>query len=358
VRSDTVKLRYKSLIHDIINMPCTTLKKVMRSKLDSVTKICYQIRLWAIGEVKIPDLKPHIKNGVHAYKYNGEHKIKTEWFKKCIEYYKKGNNCNIILTWTNKQAIEYNQTIRSIIFGKNNINAFEIGDILILSDFYNVDDDQHDYVNENDNKFYTSEQIKVVRIEIINKKVNDFSLGLNKKASKLQNSKHYETKYKQIIDIINKSTTRSYKCWKLQVKRISDSSGTSDINKDNDSNLCTIYVIHEDSKIMWSREIEFMSSNIKKLRSTLVSRFKDKKSPIENNIIKPLWREWHKNAIDPFANVNYGYAITCHKGQGSNFYNVFVDIDDIVKNNREDETKKCLYTAMTRTSNELHILLS
>ena len=41
--------------------------------------------------------------------------------------------------------------------------------------------------------------------------------------------------------------------------------------------------------------------------------------------------------IQPFANVNYGYAITCHKGQGSNFYNVFVDIEDIVKNNKEEE---------------------
>jgi ATP-dependent exoDNAse (exonuclease V) alpha subunit len=90
----------------------------------------------------------------------------------------------------------------------------------------------------------------------------------------------------------------------------------------------------------------------------LVSKFRTKASTIDNHITKKLWKDYHKNLVAPFANVNYGYAITCHKGQGSNFFNVFVDVDDIVKNGRENETKKCLYTALTRASNELHMLLS
>ena len=35
---------------------------------------------------------------------------------------------------------------------------------------------------------------------------------------------------------------------------------------------------------------------------------------------------------------------------------VFVDAHDIFKNNNANEAKRCIYTALTRTSNELHIL--
>jgi hypothetical protein len=351
LKNNTMETKYNTLVNDILNMPTTTLKKVMRSKLECVTNICYQVRLWTIGEVNVPDMQPYVRDGVSAYKYNGEQKIKTDWFKKCLEYCKAGKESNIILTWTNRQADEYNQTIRKILFNNTKIKRFEIGDVLILNDFYNMDDGQDDYLDDAEKKFYTSEQIKISNTELISKKINDFNSSLNKKAMKLQNSKHYELQYKKIMDEINTSTKRVYLCWKLTVKKISDSI--------DDTKDCSyvIYVINEESEKLWIREKEYVSELIKKLRKTLISKFREKTSTIETNIIKPLWREWHKNMIEPFANVNYGYAITCHKGQGSNFYNVFVDIDDIVKNNNEDETKKCVYTAITRTSNELHMLL-
>ena len=89
----------------------------------------------------------------------------------------------------------------------------------------------------------------------------------------------------------------------------------------------------------------------------IVKKFPDKNTLIEEQIIKPLWRQFHKNIISPFANVNYGYSITCHKGQGSSFYNVFVDTVDIMSNIKTLEMRKCLYTALSRTTNELHILV-
>lgn len=340
--------KYKNLINSIINMNSITLKKVMRSNLDSVTNVCYQIRLWTLGKIKIPVLHKYIGNGVYAYQYNNEKKTTTEWFKKCLSYYKNNNICNIILTWTNKQTFEYNTAIRRKLFGKEKLETFEVGDVLMLNDFYNLDNGQTDLLESN--KFNTSEQIKIIKLEIVNKKVNDFPTELNKKALKLQNSKIYASHYKQAVESINK-LTKIYKCWKMRVKRISDMETGND-------NLALIYVVHESNKKLWASENEIMTSIIKNLRNNLITKFRQKTATIDSNVIKPLWIILHKNMINPFANVNYGYAVTCHKAQGSNFYNVFVDIDDIIKNNKSDEKKKCVYTALTRASNELHILIA
>jgi hypothetical protein len=89
----------------------------------------------------------------------------------------------------------------------------------------------------------------------------------------------------------------------------------------------------------------------------MISNYKEKQSQIERLIINALWKQWHLLLVAPFANVNYGYSISCHKGQGSNFYNVFVDVNDILQNTRESEVKKCLYTATTRAVNELFLLI-
>lgn len=349
--------KYDLLINDIINMPNMTLKKVMRSKKDEVTQICYQFRLWALKEIDVPKLGEYIKDGVKAYKYiKGKIKTKTDWFEKCISYYKNGENRNIILTWTNFQSDEYNRAIRQRLFKNTNISRFMVGDILMLNEFYNMDDGQIDFVGDEttDKKFYTSEQIKVVKIEQSIKSVSNFKNELTKKALKLQNSKQYESKYIECINEINRSTQRTYLCWKLTVSKIGDLVNTGFTNEKKDIN--TIYVIHEKDEKKYTTEKMYIKMEILKLVKTFNTKFKSKMSTIELNIIKPLWNEFHNGMGDPFANVSYGYAITCHKGQGSNFYNAFVDIDDILKNIKDDESKKCLYTAVTRTSNELFLL--
>lgn len=349
--------KYNLLINDIVSMPNMTLTKVMRSKRPEVTEICYQFRLWALGEVESPQLGAYIKNGVEAFRYTKTlAKTQTKWFEKCMSLYKKGQNCNIILTWTNFQSDEYNRAIRKRLFKDTKISRFMVGDILMLSEFYNMDDGQNnmlDQENSSDKKFYTSEQIKVVKIEQAVKSIPNFKPELSKKASKLQNSKHYEAKYSECINEINKTTKRVYLCWKLSVVKIGDTNNGNE-NKKQDVNI--IYVIHENDEQRYNNEKMFMKLEILKLIKIFGNKFKSKMSTIETNIIKPLWNEFHSVMRDPFANVSYGYAITCHKGQGSNFYNAFVDVDDILKNIKEKESKKCLYTAVTRTSNKLFLL--
>ena len=78
---------------------------------------------------------------------------------------------------------------------------------------------------------------------------------------------------------------------------------------------------------------------------------------MEKHVVKQLWKNWNKVFVEPYASVNYGYSITCHKAQGSSFHDVYVDLDDILVNTKTKEAKKCAYTAVTRTSNELNVLV-
>ena len=78
---------------------------------------------------------------------------------------------------------------------------------------------------------------------------------------------------------------------------------------------------------------------------------------ITKSIIRSLWKEFNDKFIATFANVNISMSITTHKAQSSTYFNVFVDADDILNNINSDEAKRSLYTACSRTSNELHILI-
>jgi hypothetical protein len=362
-KKNQIKTKYEMLMKDIIATPRRTLKKVMRSKLPEVTNLCYQLRLWALKEVKVPNLGPCIKDGVHAFKYKqGSNKLKTEWLQKCLEQHEKGKNYNIILTWTNHQTNQYNDYIRSVIHKSAKLDRFMVGDILMLSKFYNMDDGQNSYIDEdNEKKYHTSEQIKVLKVEQAIKTIADFSSSLNKKASKLKDSGLYEAKYKQSVDTINRSTKRNYLCWKLTVTKNKDFEPDIEENvkkkEDTKEEINTIYVIHEKCEKLYNNEKLYIQSEIKKLSNILINKFKDKADTINTNIIKPLVKDFYKYIDEPFALVNYGYAITCHRAQGSTYYNTFVDVDDILKNIKDNESKKCLYTAVSRTSNEVFLLI-
>jgi hypothetical protein len=56
-----------------------------------------------------------------------------------------------------------------------------------------------------------------------------------------------------------------------------------------------------------------------------------------------------------YLEVDYGYALTVHKSQGSTYDDVYVEYNNILSNMKEDERNKLLYTAITRCVNQLHI---
>lgn len=351
VKKTCFKTKYDKLMNEIIVMEHFVMKEVVRSRSGSVLGVCNKIRDWALSDIEKFKIGKFIDSiDCHAYRYNkGTKKTDSDWFKKFTDQCKDTKD-SIILTWTNKQCDEYNEAIRKILFinkNKNNeekdkIDTFVQGDILMLNDFYSMSQDK-----DNENKFYTSEQIKVIDLDVVEKPIGLFPTTLNKKSQKLENSSGYEEVYKKAVESINSSVKKTYKCWKLYVRRLSNS----------DDSLCIIYVVHEAYLKVLEAEKEFISNCVKKLRTNLVKKYKEKTSVIDNHVIKYFWKNFHSIYVQPFASVNYGYCITSHKAQGSTFYNVFVDWEDIVKNTNDNEMRRCLYTAVSRTSNELHVLI-
>ena len=61
---------------------------------------------------------------------------------------------------------------------------------------------------------------------------------------------------------------------------------------------------------------------------------------------------------DPYLNAlraNYGYAVTCHKSQGGEWKNVYLDIPRAISKNSGPTQFQWLYTAMTRAKEQLFI---
>jgi exodeoxyribonuclease-5 len=116
------------------------------------------------------------------------------------------------------------------------------------------------------------------------------------------------------------------------------STSVSYLNEDDEVERKTINILHEDS------ENEFNKlANLLKLRAIRKSG-KDKS-----------WIQYY-NFLRRFADVNYAYAITCHKSQGSTYNTTFVLEDDIDMNLDIVERNRIKYTAYTRASKKVYIL--
>ena len=62
---------------------------------------------------------------------------------------------------------------------------------------------------------------------------------------------------------------------------------------------------------------------------------------------------------DPYFNalqVKYGYAVTCHKAQGGEWKNVFLDLGYIQESYMGENFYRWLYTSITRSSKKLFLV--
>jgi ATP-dependent exoDNAse (exonuclease V) alpha subunit len=306
----------------IENFDKIIMSNIVRNNDTHIVGLCNEVRKWIDGEEK-PILKKYKSDNVCTYKNKKENKIESKWFKKfmtCIKNKSDNelfdlNKCGstMILSWTNKQINEYNQKARNLLFEKEDLEKYEIGDFLIFNEFYNAEDGT---------KFHTSEQVIINKIKLSEKKLSPLK---------------YNSKDKKIIDLIkslNSKTKRTYNIYEIGVKKI---------NSNDD--VITINVIDEKSL-----------EDLEKDKDISMKIIGDLKLIIEEEEIKKIWSYWNNIFVDYFAQVNYGYAITVHKAQGSGFSNVFVDLPDIIKNRNVNDTKRCIYTAFTRSEKTLHIL--
>jgi hypothetical protein len=339
VLEEKLKNRYENFMENLKNIESYILKEVMRSKKKNVIKTCLSIRHWIDNRCELPAFeKFNGKKGIQFYNYQGQSKLNEEWFKIALEDFKISNENNIILTWTNSQSNEYNTAIRTMIYNKKNLKRFEIGDILILNDFYNF--------KNQESKISTSEQMKIISERLIKLKPQLFGDIIDSiNFDKFKNAVSLKKKVEEFISNTKSIFEIEYSCHELIVFNLTD----------NDHINLKIYILTTEYQQKYNMVLKEIQLLIKKFITKLLNlNYTDNQVDI---ISKPMWKNIHVNLIEPFATVSYGYSITCHKAQGSNFYNVYVDANDIMKNIKENEMKKCLYTAFTRTINNLKVLI-
>ena len=324
---------YINFCETIINMNKFTLNEIIRTKNPSIIDSCNTIRNWIQNRSEFTDIQKYEDTNIILYPNDKTKKTKTLWYKE-FENKIKDENDTIIISWTNGETDMYNNYYRNTLFNSNkSIDVFMEGDILILNEFYNI----------NCNKFNTSEKIVVIEVKQDMFNIENLDNKINKAVRILKNARSIETRFKNFIENINKNKN-SIPIYKLKVKKIDELDKTYDIN-----------VIRKES-IEYHKELIFtISDSIRAFRNNIIDITTNES--LEYNLIQPLWKDFNNKYIDPFATVSYGYAITCHKAQGSNYKNVFVDFSDIVKNKNEEEMKRCMYTAMSRTIDTLHILI-
>ncbi len=338
VTDDSVTDKIELLHEDISNTDSYTLSKVVRSDKPNIIDLSNATREWVLGKIKLPDILQFKGNGVFLYKKSKD-KTDTKWFKKFIEYSQSGSN-SIILAWRNMQCDRYNTRFREEMFNSKKLERFMKGDVLIINDFYNLDEIK----TNKSTKFYTSEQVRVNDVEEEEITIT----GISEKELKSVKDVSIQNKVLSTIKRINELTLRKYKVYKLYVSKLGENILPE---------TTTINVLHSDSE----RDIEYdktiSAEEITKLRECLKKHCPTRLKTIDKDIIKHLWRERDKAFISSFCNVNYGASISCHKSQSSTYHNVFVDADDILMNDNYEECKRCLYTAITRTASEVHIMI-
>jgi len=374
---DNSQYKLNNFIIDVTKFNKIVLKEIVRSSNDYIKNLCNECRMWVQGEIALPKLTNYKSDKVKIYKNkNNVEKTDSSWFKKYINYVKKNDKPvnNIILTWRNCQSDEYNTTIRKKLFKKSNLEQYEAGDILMMNEFYLLRtleefecneywkiDNKNDYIHDKQNKLYTCEQIKVVDAEVINFNLKKITIpNISEEYTKI-----IGTKLRKLITDINNRIPCSYQVWKLIVKKLIDNdiSLNQDIEQKGFNYLLTTkYVIltHKEDMIETiNMDKSFVKKQIDNFSCFLGEKFTDTKKleMLTEKIIIELWKQINEIMVDPFANVNICFSMTTHKSQSSTYYNVFVDVNDLIKNSVEQDTKKCLYTAVTRASHEVHLLI-
>jgi len=110
------------------------------------------------------------------------------------------------------------------------------------------------------------------------------------------------------------------------------------LDEDDEISYRTIQILHEDS------EYDF-----KKLANTLKLRAINKKGKDKSWLV-------YYNFLRRYADVNFSYAITAHKSQGSTYDTVFLLEDDIDLNYNILERNRIKYTSYTRSSRKLYVI--
>ena len=101
--------------------------------------------------------------------------------------------------------------------------------------------------------------------------------------------------------------------------------------------------LHSESPSLTAQESDKLFNNV-------MEDYED--VPSKKEKMKKLRENPHFNALQ----IKYAYAVTCHKAQGGQWKNIFIDQGFIPEDGRDEEYYRWLYTALTRATQTVYLV--
>ena len=253
--------------------------------------------------------------------------IDLELFNQYIIDYKEGKKICMLAYRTGRQNTvkELNTRLRKFIF-PNSMEDYEVGEKIIFTNYFkkeigvNIDDGETEVI-----KYYTSDEDEIIKV----------SLG---------KQKFYD---------------ETFSVYRLYLKSMEDYrdlfSGEINFNKKLYINM--IYNDDENKFEKYNKKIkDKIKLEIKNIRDTCSTICKKKCSEHPQKI-NELWKFYYEEYYRVKSPIDYAYAMSIHKSQGSTFDKVFICLSDFIwlmySNEVEDKKLffKLLYVALSRTKN-------
>ncbi len=310
-----------------------------------------------------------------------------EWFQKYLEH--NSETDQIILCYTNKKVDYLNRKIRKILY-KTEKDDYVPDEKIIFNNPYHLKNNQF--------KYDSSQMMKIKSSLVDYIEINEFNLDdiLNIKFPVKMIDSSNESLYKLLISTPSMNcSTENYNI-NYQLKHsicmlcnrpsclysIVSHNINGNLTVKDDEKLTTminflrntyknkkykiwmllldnddlIYVIHSDDKEKYEKDIENLKKYLRDINTYITNTY-SLKDHCWQKVVLQLWEFYYYSFIDQFAKINYGNAITTHRSQGSTYKRVYVDLIDIIKwNDSKKEAYQCLYTAVTRASENLEML--
>ena len=325
-----------------------TLTEIVRTKSIDIMNISNMFRLWISNNIPPKFMDYKNSPNIQLWKMENENEFLEDYIKNI------NNGNNIILGWTNEVVDKYNEYIRKNIFNKKLLEQYEVGEFLIFKKFHlikiKIFDEVENITKYKNISFHTSEKVKIVDIKIENKKLNTMTNHLAETNDEFIKINELINKFtKEFNDIISKEL----KIYNMKI-----------LKKDNmEYNICTLHPLSLKSFKEYKYDTEHLIKKfkidsynlLKKLMSSITTDKLYEYQTKVDEIIQTIWNSYY-NIYSEIAELNYGYSMTTHKSQSATFDDVYINITDIYKNTDELERKKLLYTAITRTSNKVHLI--
>ena len=358
------KILYDSDINLTINERCN--KKILNKIYNYIIK---EINLYS-KNYKITNfnnfyntLKNFISEINLKNKYINFYNKKQLFLESYIKQYNKLNNNSLIITYTNKECGNINAYIKNKIINQHNLtiidNTYYIGQQILFMSRYTT----------HINIFNTSEIAQIIGIEQTYIKFKKLSIDnlyeINKDNSinniyiSNYNEKDYLLIKKYIIDEYGEIIIDDIE----ELLYIYNELNEVDINKikisivQNKKNIEDyLNIIKLSNEITYNKFIDKIEKNIVKFKNKYF--IKNNNNILLNEyIINGLFLLLNVYFKDIFANISDGFALTCHKAQGSTVDNIYVDLESVkyISNNDIKNKIKWIYTSITRCSNKLYI---